>query len=130
LTQPLFRLSVPESFAVGEGVKSEPRALVTEVEGVTTIACLTYGVEGVDPQATSSLGVLLDVLRQFRPHCIKLEPGDLLIFDNLRAMHARTAFAGSRWLQRVYLRPDLSALQRATNSSMYCRVFDASLLMG
>lgn len=52
--------------------------------------------------------------------CYKLNPGDLVLFDNTRAMHARTAFSkgGKRHLQGAYsdldgLYSTLNVLQRA-----------------
>lgn len=33
---------------------------------------------------------------------LKLAPGDFLLYDNHRMLHARTAFQGSRWLRGVY----------------------------
>ncbi len=45
---------------------------------------------------------------------VALRPGDLLVLDNRRAVHARTAFTPrfdgtDRWLQRVYGFSDLWA---------------------
>lgn len=31
-----------------------------------------------------------------------LGPGDFVIYDNYRMLHARTAFRGARWLRGVY----------------------------
>ena len=38
----------------------------------------------------------------------KMSPGDLIVFDNTRTLHARTAFSGSgsRWLQGCYADKD------------------------
>lgn len=35
----------------------------------------------------------------------RLEAGDVLIYDNHRMLHARTAFSGHRWLRGVYFDP-------------------------
>jgi gamma-butyrobetaine dioxygenase/trimethyllysine dioxygenase len=34
-----------------------------------------------------------------------LDPGDLVLYDNHRMLHARTAFRGSRWVRGVYFDP-------------------------
>ena len=36
---------------------------------------------------------------------VLLEPGDWLIYDNHRTLHARTGFTGARWLRGVYFDP-------------------------
>ena len=33
---------------------------------------------------------------------LRLAPGDFLLYDNHRMLHARSGFAGSRWLRGVY----------------------------
>jgi len=32
----------------------------------------------------------------------KLEPGDFILYDNYRMMHARTGFSGPRWVRGIY----------------------------
>lgn len=44
---------------------------------------------------------------------VRLEPGDLLVVDNRRAIHGRSAFPArydgfDRWLQRMYVARDLA----------------------
>lgn len=34
-----------------------------------------------------------------------LEPGDFLVYDNHRMLHARTSFRGARWLRGIYFDP-------------------------
>jgi gamma-butyrobetaine dioxygenase/trimethyllysine dioxygenase len=43
-----------------------------------------------------------DPAHQYR---VALQPGDLLIYDNWRMLHARTAFSGPRWMRGVYFDP-------------------------
>jgi gamma-butyrobetaine dioxygenase len=45
------------------------------------------------------------------PVALRLEPGDCLLFDNTRILHARNGFAGSRHLQGCYA--DIDALASA-----------------
>lgn len=43
------------------------------------------------------------ILRDPRHHfAFRLRPGDVLVYDNHRMLHGRTAFAGSRWVRGVY----------------------------
>jgi len=34
-----------------------------------------------------------------------LAPGDFVLYDNHRMLHARTAFSGPRWVRGTYLNP-------------------------
>jgi alpha-ketoglutarate-dependent taurine dioxygenase len=43
----------------------------------------------------------LDVLRTHHVRT-RLEPGDVLLYDNHRMLHGRTAFEGLRWVRGVY----------------------------
>jgi Fe(II)/alpha-ketoglutarate-dependent arginine beta-hydroxylase len=59
-------------------------------------------------------GALDEIIRQFdaRIHDVVLGPGELLIIDNLRAVHGRRPFAArydgtDRWLRRVNITADL-----------------------
>lgn len=46
------------------------------------------------------------VLRDPRHHYrFRLEPGDALLYDNHRVLHARTGFTGARWVRGVYFDP-------------------------
>lgn len=36
---------------------------------------------------------------------LRLEPGDVLLYDNHRVLHGRTAFRGARWVRGVYFDP-------------------------
>lgn len=43
------------------------------------------------------------LLRDPRHHCrFLLGPGDVLVYDNRRMLHGRTAFGGARWVRGVY----------------------------
>ena len=43
------------------------------------------------------------VLRDPRHHYrLRLDPGDVLVYDNHRMVHGRTAFSGPRWVRGVY----------------------------
>lgn len=46
--------------------------------------------------------ILREPRHQFR---FALSPGDILLYDNHRMLHARTAFRGPRWVRGVYFEP-------------------------
>ncbi|EYF03758.1 gamma-butyrobetaine hydroxylase, putative [Chondromyces apiculatus DSM 436] len=46
--------------------------------------------------------IVRDQRHQYR---FQLEPGDFVIYDNYRMLHARTSFSGPRWLRGVYFDP-------------------------
>lgn len=50
--------------------------------------------------------VLRDPAHHYR---FQLRPGDVLVYDNHRMLHGRTAFRGPRWVRGVYFDPDRSA---------------------
>jgi len=50
--------------------------------------------------------LLRDPQHQYRA---LLAPGDWLLYDNHRTLHARTAFTGARWLRGVYFDPSEAA---------------------
>jgi len=48
----------------------------------------------------------LDPANQYR---FGLRAGDFLLYDNWRMLHARTGFAGARWVRGVYFDPPAHA---------------------
>ncbi|WP_245678332.1 TauD/TfdA family dioxygenase [Chondromyces crocatus] len=46
--------------------------------------------------------IVRDRRNQYR---FELQPGEFVIYDNYRMLHARTAFSGPRWLRGVYFDP-------------------------
>lgn len=65
-------------------------------------------------QDEHALDVFSRVLHSVQPYSLVLQPGQILIFDNLRVLHRRSAFSplvdGSRWLRRQYAAPQESFL--------------------
>jgi L-asparagine oxygenase len=74
--------------------------------------CLdAFNTVGDGPEAKASLDAILDALRSRLAGCAMV-PGDLLLVDNRRAVHARTGFVprydgNDRWLQRVFMIRDV-----------------------
>jgi L-asparagine oxygenase len=110
LESPRFRLRAPYSFTRG-GDKTRPWSdFVPLVHAGGMIAFdLACGVRASDEDSQRAL----DALRRSAGNpslgrFITLEQGDLLVIDNRRAAHGRSAFAASfggtdRWVQRVYV---------------------------
>jgi L-asparagine oxygenase len=97
--------------------------------------CVDYQLmRPLNSQAKWAMDLLGDVLTQQACGAV-LQPGDLLIVDNRRAIHARTAFTPrydgrDRWLQRMFVVEDLRHSQwaRATNS-LVCAPLDSLITM-
>jgi L-asparagine oxygenase len=114
--------------AGGERIWSVPSRLLSGPEEFPEISVdLLCGVRGVDAEAAETLDTLREVCA--RPGVstrVRLGPGDLLIIDNRKGAHARTAFRAhhdgqDRWLHRVYVRRSLAELREAVNGQS--RVF-------
>jgi L-asparagine oxygenase len=108
--------------APGQRIWSTPSRLLSGPEEFPEISVdLLCGVRGLDAEASATL----DALREVCAHPgvstrVLLGPGDLLIIDNRKGAHARTAFRAhhdgrDRWLHRVYVRRSLAELREAVN---------------
>jgi len=115
LHEPRFRTGVDESFGPADRTASAgPAAPV--LSGDPERPILRFDADlmtGTDPEAVAALAVLGRLARAHRLG-IALEAGDLLVVDNHRCIHGRTAFAArfdgtDRWLQRSFVVSDLSA---------------------
>ena len=93
------------------GDEDGPQATLRVLNGDEADPLLAYDREllaPVDPKAQESLAKLSAALDSIT-EAVKLEPGDMLIIDNYRTTHARTAFTPrwdgeDRWLHRMYIR--------------------------
>jgi len=131
LQESRFRVESPESFNYwgGKVIKSEPRPLIIKgTHGKNEIAGNLYAVKTSDEEAASALKAFISILPQVAKPIV-LHPGDLLIFDNHRCLHARAAIQGERWLQRIYCRHSLEQLRRATGVGNDCYVFETRSLV-
>lgn len=77
------------------------------------------------PRHAAALAALSAELERRRRE-VRLEPGDLLLLDNHRAVHGRAAFAASyqhdeRWLKRVCITGDLRR-SRSMRHAATCRI--------
>ena len=74
----------------------------------------TLYLRGSSPESQHLVDVLNQAIRN-NAQSVKLESGDLLIIDNLRAAHARSSFTpqfdgSDRWLKRAYAIRELNVI--------------------
>ncbi len=132
LMEPRFRYPNPVALNLGNGklVYSKPRPLLTcTLDQGWEIAGNFPAIEALDSAAQNALAIL-QIAFEHATQSIVLEPGMMLIFNNHQCVHGRGAFSGQRWLQRLYGRWSLEALQCATGQHQSEPVFDARLLLG
>jgi L-asparagine oxygenase len=133
LREPCFTTMAPESFKEDheKEVTSDTRPIVTGPENAPEFCFNMQTTRGLTSDAQKAFMALEnELLKESRTLSVKLKPGDLLIFDNRRVLHARTPFKSrldgtDRWLRRLYVAPDLWAARLSNkDSSDSARVFD------
>lgn len=115
LFEPAFRTGVDYSFGNVRTRKGNGPVL-SVLYGDRGDPCLRYDLDlmvGLNARARAALAAVRDVALGVCA-AVGLEAGDLLVIDNRRAVHGRSAFQPSydgcdRWLKRAYLVPDLAA---------------------
>ncbi|MBF9068082.1 TauD/TfdA family dioxygenase [Streptacidiphilus fuscans] len=112
LRSPQFRLNAPGSyvrnFAAGEDVLSDPVPLISGPEEFPEIASSANGVVPMTTSAQAALDRMREACREVA-HEVFLRPGDALLINNRKGVHARSQFQArydgqDRWLQRSYVR--------------------------
>jgi L-asparagine oxygenase len=116
-----FLLKAPESFGTsGEAHK------VAVLEGPIEYPEVRVNfdrMEGATKRARQALSKLAEVFARPDVMCqSKLRPGDLLVVNNRKTVHARTAFEAhfdgrDRWLQRIYAASTLWPMRSPDNRS-------------
>jgi L-asparagine oxygenase len=131
MRRPEFQFAASYSFTGkcgSERIWSVPCPLLKGPDDFPEISIdLLCGVRGLTNEAND----ILQILREVCAHTdvctrIRLAPGDLLLIDNRKGAHARTAFTAyfdgyDRWMHRVYVRRSLWELRKDHNGSL--RVF-------
>jgi len=112
LRQPLFRLNAPggyvEKFADGKETLSPPISVMSGPLDAPDIRLSANGVRGLTPAAVDALEELTEACQRVSV-AVKLVPGDALMINNRKGVHARSSFPArhdgtDRWLQRTYVR--------------------------
>jgi L-asparagine oxygenase len=108
LRRPLFRHRMPTSFAVdgGEPGLSSLAPVLTGENDDVRLRVDAFNTVTDDGEGLGAVEHLLDALRRVLTGPA-LTSGDMLVVDNRRAAHARTAFTprydgSDRWLQRAF----------------------------
>lgn len=112
LSEPRFRTGVDESFTDGTVADRRPPSAV--LSGNPRRPTLVFDadlMQGTDAEAQAALETFRDLTRARRVG-LSLEAGDLLVVDNDRCIHGRSAFrarfdGSDRWLQRSFVVGDL-----------------------
>lgn len=130
LARPLYRIRLSSSF-VGdrEDVYTGPVPVLTGSLSDPDLCVDFHATTSDDPEGRRAMGSLRRaLLSNLIGHV--LEPGDLLIVDNDRAVHGRTGFTArhdgqDRWLRRSFAVPDLrrSTADRMPRSHVHRRIF-------
>ncbi|MFH8929838.1 TauD/TfdA family dioxygenase [Streptomyces pristinaespiralis] len=115
LRSPLFRLNAPGSYtrsaAGGAEVLSDPVPVISGPEAFPEIAVSANGVRPLSEEAAAAFERLQRTCREVA-HPVRLEPGQALLVNNRKGVHARSPFTArhdgrDRWLQRTYVRRSL-----------------------
>jgi L-asparagine oxygenase len=114
LSQPIFQQIPPLTFQAALGAGPLPGHRILDGG---TVAYSAQGTRAGDTaESREALAAFESAIERTEPERVALEPGSLLILDNLRSLHGREKICGARWLQRIYSRRDLAALAAgATN---------------
>ena len=126
LRRPEFLMNAPGTYcrehAGGAEVWSKPVPLIEGPEETPEIAVAANGVKPLTVGASAAWDTLQEVCQQdgvaFRT---LLEPGEALLINNRKGLHAREPFAAEfsgsdRWLQRCYVRRSWWGLRHRTTT--------------
>ncbi len=112
LRSPLFRMNAPGSYvrdvAGGGEVLSDPVPMISGPEAFPEVAAAANGIRPLNDEARSALDRLQAACREVA-HEVYLRPGQALLINNRKGLHARSRFTArydgqDRWLQRTYVR--------------------------
>jgi L-asparagine oxygenase len=128
LRRETFQLQAPYSFTRDDGDDRPWSVPVPLVRGSTAAPVFAFdtacGVRALTPEAELALDALRAACNDTALHGrVELQPGDLLVINNLRCAHARSPFQAAfdgrdRWLQRAYVRRSIWELP-AENATSY-----------
>ncbi|MGW2863967.1 TauD/TfdA family dioxygenase [Streptomyces sp. NPDC001205] len=112
LRSPRFRMNAPGSYvrdvAGGVDVLSDPVPMISGPGHCPEVSAAANGVHPLDDEARAALDRLQSACRGVA-HEVFLRPGQVLLINNRKGLHARSQFTArydgrDRWLQRAYVR--------------------------
>jgi L-asparagine oxygenase len=113
LRQPLYRVGAPESFLDAHGRKlwSEATPIISGSAHYPEVRVNFNGAIALTSIAAAALKEFQEALNAVTMKFV-LQPEELLVIDNRKAVHGRTAFnatfgPNARWLQRAYVHSTL-----------------------
>ncbi|MFE1953501.1 TauD/TfdA family dioxygenase [Streptomyces sp. NPDC059524] len=114
LRSPLFRMNAPGSYvrdvAGGTEVYSELVPMIGGPDSCPEVSAAANGIRAHGAPARAALDRLQQACREVA-HEVFLRPGEALLINNRKGLHARSSFTArydgrDRWLQRTYVRRD------------------------
>jgi L-asparagine oxygenase len=132
LRQPRFRMAAPSNYTLlihgakdGEKVWSQPVPILSGPAHLPEIYIAANGVQALDPHADEALAALLQACQRVgERHSVRLAPGQAMLINNRKGVHARTVFEArydghDRWLLRANIRTSLWSIRdRATRDAL------------
>ncbi|KJV26724.1 hypothetical protein VI06_16375 [Aquitalea magnusonii] len=132
LRQPRFRMAAPSNYTLlirqaggSEKIWSHPVPILSGPQELPEIYIAANGVDAIDEQAGEALHQLLDACQIVgEQHAVHLRPGQALLINNRKGVHARTQFSAQyngrdRWLLRANIRTSLWNIRdRATAQAL------------
>jgi L-asparagine oxygenase len=117
LREPQFTLACPDSFEAPHGITENVPARPIVWTGAggrpeASFAPDTRPIDGAEEEVGSYLGLFAAAVSRAPRTSIVLEPGEIFVFSNSRCFHGRPPVEAERWMKRLYLREDLSLLDR------------------
>jgi L-asparagine oxygenase len=132
LRQPRFRMAAPSNYTLlirgardGEKVWSDPVPVLTGPAELPEIYIAANGVQALDPFAEQALNEVMGACQRVgERHSVQLQPGQAMLINNRKGVHARTVFQAhydghDRWLLRANIRTSLWSIRdRATEQAL------------
>ena len=127
LMKPQFSIGMPASFRVAEGdVKTRVPVLWFDGNRKMNMAVSEYNVKSMTVAGEWALKRLFQAA-EICAENYNLQPGNLLIFNNNRFLHARGEIIGERTVFRIYIKESLKHLAPYSQSK---NVFDLTQIIG
>lgn len=116
LSQKIYRTGIDIAFGNNTDEKANMPDLFSVLDGDPIDPHLRYDIDlmtSTTKEGETALNAITKLLEDESKY-VKLEPGDLLIIDNKRTIHARSEFTAfyngnDRWLQRLLVLSDLKS---------------------